>query len=296
MTVASPMDYLDVLAAKSLGVLDSIRPRLPSLFEPAPPSVPSSVDATSVSALVRGVSVPTVGSEFASGGHTYRPARTDLTGESFDSHLPDDSVEHRQPRRRAEVRSAPRRPAPDTASEGQGNVAQRPPTFARSPGESEGQREPHPPEVRADSRPEVTVIERASMRDDRQSARIAPSLAPTPSPSARVAFLEGAMASPISRGNMDESTPAYPATPPKPPMPRSEAPPSAEPVRPIMARLAPARTWAAPSHKETVVQVTIGRVEVKAVPPPTPAARKPPSPPVMSLDEYLRQRSSRGAP
>lgn len=43
------------------------------------------------------------------------------------------------------------------------------------------------------------------------------------------------------------------------------------------------------------MQVTIGRVEVRAVAPP--AARKPvPALPVMSLDEYLRRRSGGGAP
>jgi hypothetical protein len=48
----------------------------------------------------------------------------------------------------------------------------------------------------------------------------------------------------------------------------------------------------APSHPQTV-QVTIGRVEVRAVFAPPPAAPPPPPPgPVMSLDDYLHQRDA----
>jgi hypothetical protein len=39
-----------------------------------------------------------------------------------------------------------------------------------------------------------------------------------------------------------------------------------------------------------VVQVTIGRVEVRAVPPPVPAASPEPVGPRVSLEEYLRER------
>lgn len=43
------------------------------------------------------------------------------------------------------------------------------------------------------------------------------------------------------------------------------------------------------------VNVTIGRIEVRATPPPTSKSRKQPStPPVMSLEEYLRKRSEGG--
>ena len=48
---------------------------------------------------------------------------------------------------------------------------------------------------------------------------------------------------------------------------------------------------------EPTIQVTIGRVEVQAEAPPPPAARaKAKVPAVMSLEDYLRQRRSRGAP
>jgi hypothetical protein len=38
------------------------------------------------------------------------------------------------------------------------------------------------------------------------------------------------------------------------------------------------------------VQVNIGRVEVRAVYAPAPAARRPSTAPTMSLDDYLKQR------
>lgn len=49
------------------------------------------------------------------------------------------------------------------------------------------------------------------------------------------------------------------------------------------------------AESEPVIQVTIGRVEVRAASSPAPAASKErPTPAVMSLDEYLRRRSQRG--
>lgn len=43
-----------------------------------------------------------------------------------------------------------------------------------------------------------------------------------------------------------------------------------------------------------VIRVTIGRIEVRAIPPPTPAAERPVPPranPVLSLDAYLKQQN-----
>jgi len=57
------------------------------------------------------------------------------------------------------------------------------------------------------------------------------------------------------------------------------APPSAEPVSPT-----------------PIIQVTIGRIDVRATPAPAaPAQRQRATPPVMGLDDYLRQRAKRGS-
>jgi hypothetical protein len=45
----------------------------------------------------------------------------------------------------------------------------------------------------------------------------------------------------------------------------------------------------APQQAPTV-HVTIGRIEVRATPPPVPPPKQRTTPPVMSLDDYLRQR------
>lgn len=53
----------------------------------------------------------------------------------------------------------------------------------------------------------------------------------------------------------------------------------------------------APRPSESTIQVTIGRVEVRAEAPSPPAARaKAKMPAVMSLEDYLRQRKGRGGP
>ncbi len=62
-----------------------------------------------------------------------------------------------------------------------------------------------------------------------------------------------------------------------------------EPAGPV-----PTQPVARPEPTPTI-QVTIGRVEVRATPPPVPPSKKErPKPPVMSLDEYLSRRASGG--
>lgn len=82
-----------------------------------------------------------------------------------------------------------------------------------------------------------------------------------------------------------------------------DRPPSKTPpitVRPHVVSRIEASTPDTPAPPASVptsgIQVTIGRIEVRATPPPAPLpkTRRPP-PPVMSLDDYLRQRSGRSA-
>ncbi|HWS54785.1 MAG TPA: hypothetical protein VN228_11690, partial [Pyrinomonadaceae bacterium] len=77
--------------------------------------------------------------------------------------------------------------------------------------------------------------------------------------------------------------------------------PAALTIEPRISRHVPHRAAArddarAPAQAAPTVNVTIGRVEVRAVPaPPAPAARRAASPPHMSLEEYLRRRAGGGA-
>ena len=47
----------------------------------------------------------------------------------------------------------------------------------------------------------------------------------------------------------------------------------------------------APAPVQQTIHVTIGRIEVRATPPPSAPPRKQAAAPVMSLDEYLKTRS-----
>ncbi|MEA3276254.1 MAG: hypothetical protein U9Q81_13385 [Pseudomonadota bacterium] len=104
---------------------------------------------------------------------------------------------------------------------------------------------------------------------------------------------------------MSPAPEASPATAERSPE-RADRPPALRPHteraedRPAPPRLKP-RVERMPAFPEappqtTAVQVTIGRVEVRATSGPTPNAVKPrPQPATMSLDDYLAQRSGQGS-
>ncbi|GAP66350.1 hypothetical protein MBSD_n1657 [Mizugakiibacter sediminis] len=70
-------------------------------------------------------------------------------------------------------------------------------------------------------------------------------------------------------------------------------PPSTTPPAAPRPRTQAAAMPAAPAS-ETVVQVSIGRIEVRAA--PAAPARRRDEPRPTRLDDYLRQRNGRGAP
>ena len=76
---------------------------------------------------------------------------------------------------------------------------------------------------------------------------------------------------------------------------RSAPQEASEAPRPAAVRTSSARAGAGPDNAPAPVQqtihVTIGRIEVRATPPPSAPARKQNAAPVMSLDEYLKTRS-----
>lgn len=71
------------------------------------------------------------------------------------------------------------------------------------------------------------------------------------------------------------------------------------PVSPAQPRINPASpsAFGEPSNPRArgaeapTIQVTIGRIEVRATPPPAPVPKPRPASPTMSLDDYLRQRN-----
>ncbi len=105
-----------------------------------------------------------------------------------------------------------------------------------------------------------------------------------------------------------QRAPAVPAVAPRPPEAARPAqhPDAArpEPLRPaplIQPEIAPARPRDAAPRQEAepgpapVIQVTIGRIEVRAAPAPTRPERPRAAPAAMTLDEYLRKRSNGGS-
>ncbi len=82
---------------------------------------------------------------------------------------------------------------------------------------------------------------------------------------------------------------------PRPEPPPAQASPAtivaAPEVIPYLEPVAPPRSQTPAPEAGPSVQVTIGRVEVRATPAPAAPKKTRSRPPVMSLDEYLRQRS-----
>ena len=78
-----------------------------------------------------------------------------------------------------------------------------------------------------------------------------------------------------------------PLTPALQPRPVSPAPPRLNPVsQPAFGESSNLRAAEAPT-----IQVTIGRIEVRATPPAAPVPKPRPASPTLSLDDYLRQRN-----
>jgi hypothetical protein len=119
--------------------------------------------------------------------------------------------------------------------------------------------EPNPAEISTTTppgvQPALTILP--------ESERLASSPAPTSDPADRLpAHLEPALPPPRT-GRLQPALPAPPEAP---------APPPAAPPDPV-------------------INVTIGRVEIRAAAPaPAPERRPRPEPPVLSLDDYLRRR------
>lgn len=66
-------------------------------------------------------------------------------------------------------------------------------------------------------------------------------------------------------------------------------------VRPYVKPVAPVLAQPPISEPTPVIQITIGRIEVRATPPSTPPQKQRTAPPVMNLEEYLRHRTKGGS-
>jgi len=251
-------DFLGHLAARIVDPERAVRPRLASRFEPVSPAAPALPD----NGGLQGPSLVEVRAEEPAIAPpparslrpaTAAPAAPEATAEEAEREPAPAPSRRRRARRRSGAEDAPALSAP----------LPRP------------RQEPLQAQVRpAPSRPRM---------------------GPTPSsePDGAPAVREPAD-SPSSRGRrLSARDGPEPADSPAPrPPPTFAAPPSGT----TAALLAPpARAVLAPRAKqppEPTIQVTIGRIEVRATPPPAPSTRPPTTAPAaVSLDEYLRQRS-----
>lgn len=252
--------FLTQLVARGLGLADVARPRPVSRFEPL-----GSADASLPSPAL-----PEASAGIETADEAVTPAMTRPTPRRtqrpqpalspFDDDAADEPLRPAPPTPRAHpATSAPATPAPRVT----------PPTLPA---------------------PRLAVEIRG---DESSRANAAPpvplSVRPTPEPASLPTVPDA------------PSVVAPPAPMPPTPRPLVERVLVQPEIRPLAERPTPpsgAASLPPPAPSGPTVHVTIGRLEVRALPPPTPG-RSPrpaePSPPV-KLDDYLRQRGGRGTP
>lgn len=261
-------DFLSRLAERALGVAKAVEPRLPAVFEPAAPAMAEPAPAAAREPVVR---VET-GREVPSRMRVREPRVTERTVflEKPGPSSPPAAEPHP-----GEAASPPAQPPvrlrePDAPRE----AAEPKPAAPRPAAAHETVR----PVVRIERRTEAgptilretnTRVDNVILREPRRetTARIEREAAPRQQAGRQPEPVPDGErpATALSAGLRDKTVPPFPM----PALKRREKP---------------------DAPPQTTVQVTIGRVEVRAAPPAAAPRRRAPSPPVMSLEEYLRRR------
>jgi hypothetical protein len=133
------------------------------------------------------------------------------------------------------------------------------------------------------SNPNITAQPKPSNPEREEIQPIAPLVASTNAPPAITFPAEKLLSSTTvsPQSSVDSSR----ETPPKEPVQLNSPfnPPRSNAIAPPL-----------PTQPPPTIQVTIGRIEVRATPPPTTPKRQRPAPPKMNLNEYLRQQKPGG--
>jgi hypothetical protein len=315
-------DYLSSLITRNINPKGELQPRLGSIFEPLLPrggavtgsifDLPGDeVEPTPVEMLGEALAPP------------LRPARRQGLGEPFAAgDLPASSLEvkaaspgaataasDRQPSGTApmplapvQARTAFRPPASHSSPtlvplQGQGSVlapAPSAPLVERAPRQASWDK----PTVSLPAAEEESPAEPsvgAMARRGRRMLELAPRmlLARYQDKAGEAETMGAPRSSPAEGERHTALEPAMTRPEPRPAdgvFPAAAAPITALPrVKPYLGPTPPAPAQAA-AQLEPTIQVTIGRIEVRATPPAQPPKQRS-EPPVMSLDEYLRQRS-----
>jgi len=267
-------DYLSNLIAKNLSPQESIHPRSRSRFEP--PSL-LSVDPGPAEMSAKGEPQPITPSSFDSASSFPLPDRipswTQPAQPAF-GHAPASPFAEA-------ITSAPEEP-------GQPNLPVDPSAFQPY----RGRLDPPSPPVQAATQPETPPGQ--FMADNKNQPADSPrqtreivleriverALAPTIEPSVRP---------PQPAAELPASEPSQP-TPLASIAPAPE--PAIQPLRPVVTPLPDLAARNIPLVPAPTVNVTIGRIEVRATPPITSPRRSTPQPNLMSLDDYLRSRAN----
>jgi hypothetical protein len=136
-----------------------------------------------------------------------------------------------------------------------------------------------------------TIHETTVAREPAQPAVQVRIAQPPPAPVPPVAPVRATATAPVPgqpSPRPDSPAPA-PAIQPRPPAPRVATQNPARPPAPSQIARASIQR---PGSPEPTIHVTIGRIEVRAMPPAVPASRSPrPNGPKLTLDSYLRARN-----
>jgi hypothetical protein len=284
-------DYLGNLAARSLGPAQAVRPRLASRFEPVPSAVPAFEAAREPEGLETAVEETVVAP-----APTRAPRSVAAPRERI---APPEPVEEESPapprRRRArrapveeEVEPAPERgrPEPVRAAVVPAAPVAVVPLQRAVAGRGVQPFEASPPV------PLSTGVERGN--DAQAKELVVPVVRSVVRdvPDRTIAPDRSLLSTPVERGTGGEASRAN----------RSEnrQPSQQEPASTILQpKVTVIERTPPPAHREApapTIQVTIGRIEVRATPAAKAPARERPAAPssTLSLEEYLRQRSKGG--
>jgi hypothetical protein len=302
--------YLTQLAARSLSLGDNVRPRVAAIFEPAGPAdaYPQPAEDLGVDQVWLSPPPPPPGGPSAEtgrlGARPQRPAprrnvpadsppAPDLTAEPAARALVPQETEASKPRR-------PTAPPTPSAAQAHADRAVRRRTQAAQPGHPGTRGASAPSQVRssrAGSRTRVTLPGQPPVPADANLA------GPPDGDGAAAAREAPALADSIAIRPRERGSGSMPVpeTAPGPAISAAAGPPEAGTgsfLAPLTARTRKARQTesgsAGDSSPPTTVQVTIGRVEVRAVPAPAPRTRPDGERrPMVTLTEHLQARGGR---
>ncbi|HYY93299.1 MAG TPA: hypothetical protein VE713_02180 [Pyrinomonadaceae bacterium] len=287
-------DFLSNLIAMSAGAAGAIRPYLPSPFEPAHPTeLRLDVDDETAVAATADTPPPAQFKQRATPQHVepHPPPLTDSRRDEADLDEPQYPARDPAPPAETPAPSASRNASAsgDPEPARRGRPLERAAILERGAG----------PDVERPAEPSHNRAELAPVRtspglrsEPPQGAHNHVELAP---PVSTLLVVEPQLDSAARDAIVMSGVPS-----PESPSPPSlaavvrghvAAPPPATRTGPRRAGPVTPRALAAPRRSEPDVHVTIGRVEVRATPPPSPPMRRN-APQPMSLDEYLRRRTS----